>query len=53
MKEIRSTLIAEKSILSGVSPTILYNDTKENVLSALPPYQLYIKGSVVSYNTIG
>ncbi len=53
VKKIYSTLIAEKSILSGVSKMILYNDTKENVLSALPPYQLYIKGSVVSYNTIG
>ena len=50
--KIYSTLIAEKSILSGVNQSILYNETKENVLSALPPYQLYIKGSVVSYNTI-
>lgn len=53
VKKIYSTLIAEKSILSGFAPGSLYNDTKENVLSALPPNQLYIKGSVVSYNTIG
>lgn len=53
VKKIYATLIAEKSILSGFAPGSLYNDTKENVLSALPPNQLYIKGSVVSYNTIG
>ncbi len=53
VKHIYSTLIAEKSIYSGVDPNIIYNGTKENVLSSLPPYQLYINGSVVSYNTIG
>jgi hypothetical protein len=52
VKNIYSSLIAEWSIYSGTWPANLYNDTKAKVTN-LPANQLYIKGILVSRNTIG
>jgi hypothetical protein len=52
VKNIYSSLIAEWSIYSGTWPANLYNNTKAKVTN-LPANQLYIRGILVSRNTIG
>lgn len=55
MTRIQSTLIAEGSLYSGRrngGTWKLYNADKTSTAD-LPNYQLYIKGSVISRNTIG
>jgi hypothetical protein len=57
--KIYSTLVAEWSIKSAyVPPTppwwapYIYNDNKQSIISGLPPYQLYVNGSIFANNTI-
>lgn len=52
VKNIYSSLVAEKSILSGEGVNNLYNDQPEEIAN-LPKNQLYIYGLVASRNTIG
>ncbi|MBP9779752.1 hypothetical protein KBD33_03985 [Candidatus Gracilibacteria bacterium] len=51
-EKIDSYLIAEGSVFSGLNSNNLYNASKA-LLAALPQNQLYIRGGVISRNTIG
>ena len=50
-KTVESYIIAEGSVYNGTSSSNLYNDAKSK-LSSLPQSQLYIRGWVISHNTI-
>lgn len=50
-EKIDSYLIAEGSVFSGLNANNLYNASKA-LLAALPQNQLYIRGGVISRNTI-
>ena len=52
MKKIESSIFVEGSLYSGDNKTTLYNDTTEET-AALGNNQLYIRGSLISRNTIG
>jgi hypothetical protein len=55
VKIIKSSMIAEWSLYSGDSLSVLYNDTTEKValLSKDITNQLYVHGIIISHNTIG
>ena len=53
--KIHSSLVAEGSLYSArrlAGAWVLYN-SDHNSITSLPNYQLYVKGSIVSHNTIG
>jgi hypothetical protein len=51
-KKIQASIFTEWSLYSGDAVDRLYNDTTEKILT-LPENQLYIKGTLISRNTIG
>ncbi len=52
VKKIESSIFTEGSLYSGNSKSALYNDTTAEV-ATLGDNQLYIRGSLISRNTIG
>jgi len=58
--KIFASLVAEWTVKSAYVPPnppgwapYIYNEDKQAVIRWLPPYQLYVKGSIFSNNTIG